>query len=293
MNRTVPTSSPAVGPSHTPRDVVHERQSPSQRLSERTRPDLGRFCIPTPIMFIMLSHLEIRERGHRGCRQLHSSGSFCRTGATTAPRSSVGVTSDRTDQGGTGDQRRGFNGPRPDADLPGDSGRSWAFRRRGHPRRRGHERRRPEPGRWLASEGFLAAAPDLLHWGARDLPPIHLQGSQGETWARLRGRRSGAELADPPERLYGHRRGHRLLHGRRFALLLASRGHGFAASSVSYGQVPADAASVLEGACPVVGSFGARDRTLKGAATKLDQALAECGGPPRRQGIPRCSCTPS
>jgi carboxymethylenebutenolidase len=57
-----------------------------------------------------------------------------------------------------------------------------------------------------------------------------------------------------------------------FALLLAPAG-GFAAASVNYGQVPKDAEAFLKGACPIVGSYGARDRTLKGAAAKLRGAL--------------------
>jgi carboxymethylenebutenolidase len=64
-----------------------------------------------------------------------------------------------------------------------------------------------------------------------------------------------------------------------FALLLAPPGRGFSASSVNYGMVPKDAAAVLAGACPVVGSFGAKDRTLRGAASKLESALAANGVP--------------
>jgi len=63
-----------------------------------------------------------------------------------------------------------------------------------------------------------------------------------------------------------------------FALLLAPS-HGFAASSVNYGMVPKDARQVLTGACPIVGSFGARDYTLRGAAKRLDQALNAAGVP--------------
>jgi carboxymethylenebutenolidase len=57
-----------------------------------------------------------------------------------------------------------------------------------------------------------------------------------------------------------------------FALLTAPGG-GFAASSINYGTVPKDAQEILKGACPVIGSFGARDYTLRGAASRLEKAL--------------------
>jgi carboxymethylenebutenolidase len=41
--------------------------------------------------------------------------------------------------------------------------------------------------------------------------------------------------------------------------------------------VPKDATSFLDGACPIVGSFGGKDRTLRGAAAKLDSALTANG----------------
>jgi carboxymethylenebutenolidase len=42
---------------------------------------------------------------------------------------------------------------------------------------------------------------------------------------------------------------------------------------VFYGQVPNDIDAILDGACPMVASYGGRDWTLKGAATRLDSAL--------------------
>ena len=59
-----------------------------------------------------------------------------------------------------------------------------------------------------------------------------------------------------------------------FALLSAPK-YDFAASSVNYGEVPADAAERLAGACPIVGSYGARDLTLRGRAERLQRALDE------------------
>lgn len=58
------------------------------------------------------------------------------------------------------------------------------------------------------------------------------------------------------------------------ALLLA-HGHDFGASSVNYGTAPKDAYTegFLKDACPIVASYGGRDRSLRGAADRLDRAL--------------------
>ena len=60
-----------------------------------------------------------------------------------------------------------------------------------------------------------------------------------------------------------------------FALLAAPRG--FQASAVSYGPLPADPDTALQGACPVVGSYGGRDRVFRGAAARLDASLSRLG----------------
>jgi len=51
----------------------------------------------------------------------------------------------------------------------------------------------------------------------------------------------------------------------------------FAASAVNYGLVPHHAAAVLEGACPIVASYGAKDRALRGHAARLEQGLTANG----------------
>lgn len=60
-----------------------------------------------------------------------------------------------------------------------------------------------------------------------------------------------------------------------FALLVADSG--FAAASVNYGQLPKDVDAVLARACPIVGSYGGRDRSLKDTAAQLDAALTRAG----------------
>ena len=78
------------------------------------------------------------------------------------------------------------------------------------------------------------------------------------------------------------------------ALLLAPRG-GFAASSVNSGTVSRDAysAGFLITACPIVGSCGAKDPSLRGAAARLDRVFTKVGVdhdvevPPRGTHVPQ------
>ena len=60
-----------------------------------------------------------------------------------------------------------------------------------------------------------------------------------------------------------------------FALL--SAGDGYGAAAVNYGQLPRDLDEALDGACPIVASYGGRDRSLRGAADRLDAALEKAG----------------
>jgi carboxymethylenebutenolidase len=61
-----------------------------------------------------------------------------------------------------------------------------------------------------------------------------------------------------------------------FALLMAPSGH-FDVSAPNYGEVPDDPVDVLAGSCPIVASFGAKDRALRGRAVKLETALDKLG----------------
>jgi len=61
-----------------------------------------------------------------------------------------------------------------------------------------------------------------------------------------------------------------------FALVAATRG--FDASAPYYGQLPRDL-SILDGACPVVASYGRKDPSLRGAAAELERELTARGVP--------------
>ena len=60
-----------------------------------------------------------------------------------------------------------------------------------------------------------------------------------------------------------------------FALL--SAGDGYDAAAVNYGQLPRHLDEAMAAACPIVASYGGRDRSLRGAASRLGAALEKAG----------------
>jgi carboxymethylenebutenolidase len=128
----------------------------------------------------------------------------------------------------------------------------------------------------LAAAGYLALAPDLYSGRGVRCVIATLQASrsgEGQAYAEIDGARGRlAEREDCTGRIgiIG------FCMGGGFALLSAPQFE-FAASAVNYGEVPEDAVQRLAGACPVVASYGGRDRTLRGRARRLESALTQLG----------------
>lgn len=134
-----------------------------------------------------------------------------------------------------------------------------------------------EQADWLAAAGYVAVIPDLFEGRSaiRCLKATfaQLNAQRGPVFDRVESVRSALaedELCTGAVGVIGY------CMGGGFALLMAGRA-GWSAASVNYGMVPDNVAEVLAGACPIVASYGGKDRSLAGAAATVEAAATAAG----------------
>jgi carboxymethylenebutenolidase len=128
---------------------------------------------------------------------------------------------------------------------------------------------------WLASEGYLAAAPNLYYWGRRISCLISTVRLGARPLSELDATRRW--LADH-ERCTGKVGVIGFCMGGDFALMMAPR-HGFSAASVNYGGATDALERALPAVCPIVGSYGAKDRWpgMRRVPDRLESMLTTAG----------------
>ncbi len=132
----------------------------------------------------------------------------------------------------------------------------------------------------LADMGYVALAPDLFSTrGPKPLCIVRtmagLRGGRGSVFSDLEACREW--LAGRPE-VDGSRIGVAgFCLGGGIALLFAARGE-LGAGAVFYGSVPRKTEDI-EAVCPVLGSFGGRDRVFGKGGERLERHMAELGIP--------------
>ena len=129
----------------------------------------------------------------------------------------------------------------------------------------------------LAAMGYLTFAPDFFNGGnwrkCMRVAFRELKAGEGEFFDAIDAARAWLE---PHDDCTGQVGVIGFCLGGGFALMVAPR-YAFGAASVNYGEVPDDSEQMLRGSCPVVASYGGRDRSLRGHPERLEAALTTNG----------------
>lgn len=133
----------------------------------------------------------------------------------------------------------------------------------------------------FADEGYAAIAPDLYSHGTRIVCLSRVlvdmvRGSAGREIDDIHGVRDALAALEQVDEARIAVAG--FCQGGGFALIAGTR-PGFSAAAVNYGMVPAER-TALDGLCPVVASYGARDRIVgANMAERLEGHLQALGVP--------------
>jgi carboxymethylenebutenolidase len=124
----------------------------------------------------------------------------------------------------------------------------------------------------LAAAGYLAFAPDLYSGRGLKCVIATIKASRTGTGEAYTDIEAARRWLHDREDCTGKIGIIGFCMGGGFALLSAPQ-FDFEVAAVNYGEVPSDAAQRLAGACPIVASYGKRDRMMQGRAQKLEVAL--------------------